>query len=268
LIQGIGWRGTLHLFSAMFFVMMFVATCLVGNPPSGYRIKIGLGAAGNGTFSTVSSEVPTSSMVRMADFWILWLAYCLGATAGLMVISQLVPFVRASGHGAAIAAAALMIASIGNTTGRIFSGWMSDHLGRLRTLCTSLLVLAIAMPVLFLSRGYTVALYAALAVVYYCYGTQLSVYPATSAEYYGTQHIGLNYGILILAWGIAGIAGPLIAGRSYVAFGDYRAAFLIAGGLSLAASLLLFIRKPQKPFCVSVAVSTKGQCPASSSSCS
>jgi hypothetical protein len=37
-----------------------------------------------------------ADMVRTPTFWALWIAYCLGTTAGTMVISQLVPFARAA----------------------------------------------------------------------------------------------------------------------------------------------------------------------------
>jgi OFA family oxalate/formate antiporter-like MFS transporter len=91
-----------------------------------------------------------------------------------------------------------------------------------------------------------IGLYLALGVVYYCYGTQLSVYASTSADFYGTKHLGLNYGILILAWGSAGVMGPIAAGRVYVATGEYRWAFFLAGAVSLLAFVVLLLAEPQK----------------------
>jgi MFS transporter, OFA family, oxalate/formate antiporter len=245
-IEIIGWRDTFRAFSAIFFFMMFLATCLVKNPPEGYK-PAGWSPRSNNRVSAPAADVRTSRMISMPKFWALWVAYCLGTTAGVMVISELVPFVRASGHGPAVAAFAIVIGAVGNTAGRILSGWVSDHIGRLKTLCIVLLISAVAMPLLFLSRQHAVALYLALGVVYYCYGTQLSVYASTSADFYGTRYLGLNYGILILAWGIAGIIGPVIAGYIYVARGEYRWAFFIAGAVSLVAFLVLFIAKPQRP---------------------
>jgi MFS family permease len=52
--------------------------------------------------------------------------------------------------------------------------------------------------------------------VYWCYGTQLSVFASTTADFYGTRNLGMNYGLLFTAWGAAGILGPAIAGRVYV----------------------------------------------------
>jgi len=160
-----------------------------------------------------------------------------------MVISQLVPFARYAGHSAAVAAFALTVGAIGSASGRVLSGWLSDYVGRLNTLRVMLLVSATAMPLLFLFRGNIVLFYALLGVVYYCYGTQLSVYASTSADFYGTKYVGFNYGLLLLAWGVAAILGPFLGGRVYVATGEYRVAFFVAAGMSLVALATLFLAK-------------------------
>ena len=54
--------------------------------------------------------------------------------------------------------------------------------------------------------------YALVAAGYWCYGTQLSVFASTTADFYGTRYLGMNYGALFTAWGVAGIVGPFIAG--------------------------------------------------------
>jgi len=100
-----------------------------------------------------------------------------------------------------------------------------------------------------------VLFYSFLGIVYYCYGTQLSVYASTSADFYGTKYIGLNYGLLLAAWGVAGILGPYLGGHVYVATGEYRWAFFIAAGVELlAVTSLTFARNPQKAVAPAVAL--------------
>ena len=74
-------------------------------------------------------------------------------------------------------------------------------------------------------------LYMLLAVVYWCYGTQLSVFASTTADIYGTRNLGMNYGALFTAWGAAGILGPMIAGRVFDATKSYQYAFYAASVL-------------------------------------
>jgi OFA family oxalate/formate antiporter-like MFS transporter len=186
-------------------------------------------------------------MVRTPTFWILWIAFCLGTTAGTMIISQLVPFARNAGHSVAAAAFALTVGAIGSASGRVLSGWMSDHAGRLNTIRVMLTVQAIAMPTLFLLRENITLFYALLAIVYYTYGTQLSVYASTSADFWGTKNVGFNYGLLLLAWGVASILGPFLGGRVFVLTNEYRWAFYIAAAVSVVAlGTLLLARNPRR----------------------
>ncbi len=83
--------------------------------------------------------------------------------------------------------------------------------------------------------------------MYYCYGTQLSVYASTSADFFGTRNVGFNYGLLLLAWGVAAILGPFLGGRVYVATGEYRYAFFVAAAMSIAALVTLTFAKNPHP---------------------
>jgi hypothetical protein len=58
------------------------------------------------------------------------------------------------------------------------------------------------IPALYLLREQVIPFYILLCAVYYCYGTQLSVYASTSDDFYGTKSIGLNYGLLFAVWGV------------------------------------------------------------------
>jgi MFS transporter, OFA family, oxalate/formate antiporter len=242
LIEVVGWRATFRIFAGVFYLMTMTATYLLRNPPAGYRPP-GWDPATARAAARGGADVEAAQMIRTPTFWALWIAYCLGTTAGTMVISQLVPFARSAGHSAAVAAFALTVGAIGSASGRVLSGWMSDHAGRLNTLRVLLLVSAVAMPTLFLVRENLVMFYLVLAAVYYCYGTQLSVYASTSADFYGTRNVGFNYGLLLLAWGVAAILGPFLGGRVYVATGEYRIAFFIAAALSLVALATLLLAK-------------------------
>ena len=122
-------------------------------------------------------------------------------------------------------------------------GVLSDTLGRLQTLRVMVFASAVGMPALFLYREQLLPFYILVAVVYWCYGTQLSVFASTTADFYGTRNLGMNYGVLFTAWGAAGILGPFIAARVFDRFGGYRYAFFIAAGLALVALASLSLAK-------------------------
>jgi MFS transporter, OFA family, oxalate/formate antiporter len=242
LIPALGWRATFQILSGLFLVMTMVGAALLKNPPPGYRPpnwtpKPGAHAA--------HADFSTGQMLATPTFYLLWIAFAFGTTAGQMTISQLVPFARAAGLGATVATYSLIVTSLGNAGGRILSGWMSDAIGRLRTLQTMVFLSALAMPALFLLRQQVVPFFALIALVYWCYGTQLSLFASTTADFYGTRNLGLNYGVLFTAWGFSGILGPGTAGRIYDRFGDYRYAFFSAAVFAAIAFVsLLLARQP------------------------
>jgi len=243
LIPEIGWRTTLGWYSVIFFVMTAVAAYLLKNPPEGYKPP-GWDPSQVRTASPRGGDVTASEMLRTRTFYALWIAYAFGTTAGIMVISQLTPFANESGQGALAASLAFPIGAIGNAGGRFLSGWFSDHIGRLNTLRIVVLISAVAMPALYIFRGNPVLFFGLLLIVYYCYGTQLSVYASTSADFYGTKNFGFNYGLLLLAWGFgAGFAGNFIAGRVHDATGTYQLAFYSSTAISLLALVALFVAK-------------------------
>ena len=107
-----------------------------------------------------------------------------------------------------------------------------------------ILVSAAAMPALFVWQEQIVLFYLLVATVYWCFGTQLSVFASTSADFFGTRHLGTNYGLLFTAYGVAGILGPIIGGRVFDAFADYRYAFFASAGLALVAFVVLRLARP------------------------
>jgi len=242
LILAYGWRATFQILGATFFIMGLIGTALLKNPPAGYKAPAPTPSAA--VKARASLDMRTRDVIASPTFAALWIAYCLGTTAGQMMISQLVPFMRSVGLTPEAAAFAITIAAFGNAGGRILSGALSDSLGRLTTLKVMVVGSLLVMSALGMGIGQIFALYALVAAGYWCYGTQLSVFASTTADFYGTRFLGMNYGALFTAWGVAGIVGPYIAARVYQATGSYSYAFYGAAGLALIAFISLSFARP------------------------
>jgi OFA family oxalate/formate antiporter-like MFS transporter len=165
-----------------------------------------------------------------------------------MVISQLVPFARQQGHTIELATTAIFVGAIGNAAGRILSGWLSDAMGRLNVLRLMIAVSVGAMFLLPAVGGSVAGLFLMVFVIYWCYGTQLSVNASTAADFWGTKNVGVNYGLLFTAWGVAGLIGPRIGGRMFDIYGNYQYAFY-TGAVICAVALVseLIARRPAEP---------------------
>lgn len=243
LIPTYGLPATFQILGVIFFFMTMLGAVLLRNPPAGYR-PVGwmLTASANAG----SQDVAPGEVLRTRTFYLMWLGYALGCSAGLMVISQLVPFAKSVGiAAAALSTMTLVIGAFGNASGRILSGWMSDRLGRINVLRTMIGISVLAMPAMYAAGHNVPLLYAAVFVVYWCYGTQLSVNGVAAADFWGTKNAGVNYGLLFTAWGVAGIIGPRIGGVLYDRYHNYQAAFQTAAILAAIALLCeLGARRP------------------------
>src|SRR5260370_1313748 len=110
--------------------------------------------------------------------------------------------------------------------------------GRINVLRTMIAICIVAMPALYAAGSNVALLYLAVFVVYWCYGTQLSVNGVATSDFWGTKNAGINYGMLFTAWGVAGIIGPRIGGTLFDKYHNYQAAFYTAA--LLAALALIF----------------------------
>ncbi len=255
LIPAYGVHNTFMILGMIFLVMTLIGAFLLHNPPAGYKPAGWMPAPASKAAATTYDFSP-GEVLRTPAFYFMWVAYALGCLAGLMVISQLVPFAKSMKiPSEALQTLTIFVGAIGNASGRILSGWMSDALGRLNVLRLMIGISMIAMPILYLVGGNVLALYVMVFIVYWCYGTQLSVNASTTSDFWGTKNAGINYGMLFTAWGVAGYFGAKIGGQMYDKYHNYQMAFYTAGILAAVALLCeLGARRPQVPLHVRTAV--------------
>jgi MFS family permease len=230
---------------AVFLVVGGAAATLVANPPAGLALPAPRGSAVAATAGGGGVELAPAQALRRPQFWSLWAMLFLNVTAGILFISNAVPILRElTGAPPAAAAAAYGTIAIANGLGRFFWGAVSDRIGR-----RGAYVLIYGIQVLlFLAAGRLHSLGGAsalFAVVLLCYGGGFGTMPSFVADWFGTRHLGVNYGWILSAWGMAGIAGPLFVAFVKDRTGGYAGALpWIAGLLALAAILPAVTRRP------------------------
>lgn len=210
---------TFSVLGVIFLIAVVLGAQLLRNPPPGYcpRGWMPPRAQGVPAFTAdVTPDFTPGAMLRTPTFWLLWMTYLAGTTAGLMVIMKAAPVwtafslsgVAESGvpvpHErftaiASAAATAVAVLALFNAAGRILWGRISDSLGRKVTLVVMFVICALVLLVLDAMRTYPLYLLG-VSLVALCFGGYLALYPAICADYYGTRHIGVNYGLLFTAY--------------------------------------------------------------------
>jgi MFS transporter, OFA family, oxalate/formate antiporter len=222
---------------------------LLRNPPAGHQpVKASAAATKSAPIASAVPDVEWRQMLRTKYFYILWIIYVLGTSAGLLLISNIAVIAQEQAAWQA-GFVAIMILAVFNTIGRFGSGAVSDRIGRSNTMLIVLILQAINM-LAFSHYSTPSAILAGCAVAGICYGALFPLLPAATADFYGLKNLGVNYGLVFTAFGVAGVWGSLMGGRIRDMLGSYSYAYIIcAVMLIIAAGLALILsswtRKPK-----------------------
>lgn len=242
LLSTYGINNSFKILGISFLVFSVLLCQLINNPK-----EIAKSTAKNNK-NSASFDYTYRDMLRTPTFYLLWIEYACASTAGLMIIGHLAKIVSLqSNNTIKIGFLFVALLAIFNASGRLVAGVVSDYIGRIKTLFIVCLIQAVAM--FFFSTFSTIGQFIlGSAVVGFCYGACLSLFPSVTSDYWGAKNLGFNYGIVFTAWGVGGVFGPILAGKIADATGSYGTAYLISSALLVFASVLTFATKaPERP---------------------
>jgi MFS family permease len=178
---------------------------------------------------------------------IMWLSLGISAGVSLFGISYMVPFAKDLGFGPLIAASSAGVLAVINGTGRAVTGFISDRIGRKRTLLIVLLVEAIAMVGLLyagevINNEIVFLVFAFL--VGFGGGAFYPLFAALTTDYFGENNNASNYGLVYSSKLLGSVVGIGIGGSLIEAW-DYTGAYWVAAGCALlSAGIGTFLRQP------------------------
>lgn len=246
LIESQGVANTFFILGIAFFAGIMLLAQFISNPPKDYvppqPNKISKKAT---SINLNSINYSWKETLKTKEFYMIWTIFCFGTFAGLLVIGQL-SNIGLEQAGIQRAFTLTIIYAIFNAFGRIAWGVISDSIGRKNSLLSMYSIQVIAFMLMpFLTNPFTLTL--GIATVGFTFGGMLTVFPAITADYYGMKNFGLNYGLVITAWGIGGVFGPLLGGIVRDLTGTYTFSYLVSAILSLLGALIsLTICSPQE----------------------
>jgi OFA family oxalate/formate antiporter-like MFS transporter len=110
-----------------------------------------------------------------------------------------------------------------------------------------LLISGVAILLYNIIESFTNYYWLGISLVGMCFGGYLAIFPAVTADFYGTKNIGINYGLVFTAYGVGGLLGSLFAPRVLEITGSYSMAFTLTGILCLVGAVLALMTKPPRP---------------------
>jgi OFA family oxalate/formate antiporter-like MFS transporter len=180
-----------------------------------------------------------AEMLRTGHFYILYVAMFIMGVGGLMVTAQLAKLADTFKITAAALTLAASMNPIANGCSRLFWGWVSDHMGRERTMVVAFLIQAAALvSVPILAPGSDTYFVLCLMLVYFSWGEVYSLFPSLSADIFGSRNASANYGFLYSTKGVAAIVGGGLAAMLFEKTGSWNGVFYGSAVLALCSALI------------------------------
>src|SRR5882724_2012632 len=239
----ISWIGVSQTFTALgfiYFIAVSGSAFFMKNPPDDYR-PAGWQPPLNQQRQRSGRDYTLGEALRTWQWYGLWAMLFLNTIAGISIISQASPMAQELTRANAVVAAGLVgIISIANGAGRFLWAWLSDFVGRRRVFLVMYAVQAVVFALL--ARVHSFEALALLAfIVLLCYGGGFGTMPAFAAAFFCPRNVGTLYGLLLTAWGFAGVVGPTLIAQVRQTTGNYAGALELIAGIMLLSAILPFV---------------------------
>lgn len=216
LINSVGLPLTFVVLGSCYFVSMMFTAFLFRVPPPGYSVSTDNDENIEKTqTSPLQPEIKLTAAesIKSFDFLLLYVMLFANILFGLVVISRLSNMITQLFNKEADEAATMVsVNGALNLFGRLFFSTLSDKLGRRSCF---LIMLAAQTIIVATFSIYTEgkdygAFLACMFTLTMCYGGGFGVIPAFLADMFGSQNVGICFGLILTAWSIGGVGGGLV----------------------------------------------------------
>jgi len=242
MIKSSGYEHTFFIFGLIQGGVILVASMLLLKPPQSKPAELAKPNVLQGT-----REYTPAQVLRSPVFWVMYVMFVLVASGGLTAVAQLgsiakdfhidnVP-VTLLGVTAVALTFALSLNNIMNGISRPVLGFVSDKIGRERTMFGAFLLEGIGIFALMRFGTTPISFVLLSGVVFFAWGEIYSIFPATTRDHFGQKFATTNYGMLYTAKGTAALLVPL-ASVITAATGSWSLTLIIAGAFNIIAAIM------------------------------
>ena len=210
----VGVAETFVVLGVVYLIFMMVGAAIVRVPAPGWK-PAGYMPPVSAQKLITKNDVYVYDTLKTPQFWLIWWVLCLNVTAGIGVLGQASAMSQEMfpGHITPVAAAGFVgLMSLFNMGGRFFWASTSDYIGRRNTYFIFMVLgflLYCTVPHTG-SIGSVTGFVICFLVIISMYGGGFSTVPAYLKDMFGTRYVGAIHGLLLTAWSMAGIFGPVL----------------------------------------------------------
>ncbi len=217
-------------------LMIILAAQFLGNPA-----KVQRAPATRVKVRTLGEDFNSFEMLRTPHFYMMFAMAVMMGIGGLMATAQVGPMSKTLKYSAAILTLSLTINPLANGGGRLFWGWVSDTVGRERTMVVAFFLQSlILVSVVTIGKASPASFIVTIALVFFTWGEVYSLFPSACADFFGAKNASSNYSFLYAAKGVASIMGGGLAAKLFEKTGSWDYGFYVCAVLAVCSSFMAF----------------------------
>jgi MFS transporter, OFA family, oxalate/formate antiporter len=253
MIKDSGYQSAFLYFGIIQGVVVFVVSFMLKRAPANLAKSSAISSI---NVQQGRRDYKPTEILRRPVFWVMYVMFVLVAAGGLMATAQLgqiakdfhVGDVPVNIMGLILPALtfALAIDRVLNGLTRPFFGWVSDQIGREKTMLFAFGLESVGILALYQFGHDPVAFVILTGLVFFAWGEIYSLFPSTCADTFGSKYAAANAGLLYTAKGTASLLVPLSSVLTAMT-GNWHAVFIVGSIMNAIAALMAwYVLRPMR----------------------
>ena len=232
MLYSIGVSGTFLIFGISFLIICGVSSLFISNPaeaytPNGYKPQ---------QATSTKRQYSPKEMIKTKQFYLLAGSLIFTLPAYFILNPVFLSLGTVRGLSDELALLGVSLTGVSSAAGRLIISWASDKTGRKAAMIAIAGIILCASLMMIVGEG--ILFLVCIMLISFSFGGASSVYAAMTAESFGTKYGGMNFGLIMVGFGVSALVFPIISSR-LAAGGDYTGSFILAAGTCAIAILLI-----------------------------
>lgn len=203
--EGFGPATTFRILAAAFAVVTLLLFRLIKLPDA-----VATQASASPS-SLDQKQYTTGEVIRSKRFYLIALSMMFFTAAYFNLNPSFKDFAANRGLADTVGTVIIMMTGIASSLGRLLVPLLGDRIGREKATLTIIALTAAGTAALCINSG---AVYiGAVAVIAFCYGGSSGIYPLLTADHFGLQNVGSNYGAVMVGFALSALFFPMFVGQ-------------------------------------------------------
>jgi MFS family permease len=246
LLERYDWRRAFEVIGVLLLVVLFpVAQWVTRTAPGDLGLVPDGGPSAAGGASPDAAPVNIRHAVSTGNFWLLLAGTTLVIGAIGTVSQHLILFLNDQGYSTAEAARVASTLLFASLAGRVVVGYFADRFSKKNVMALFYLVLALAIPLLFLPRQ-PWALWGFALVFGFAMGADYMLIPLVTAECFGLATLGRLLALIIAGYSVGQWFAPWLAGKIFDTYHTYSPAWIAVTVAGVVGAAAIYAVSPQR----------------------